>query len=243
MLKKVLWVLLIFVLGFLYYQVSSPYYPDNLISGKVISETAFVERVIDGDTIETDIGKVRLLGINTPEKNMPYYNEAKLFLQNLVLNKSVELQIIGGNEIDKYSRTLGYVFLEDVFVNEELINNGLANFYSYEDDLYTSVLKDAEENARDNDIGIWKKSENFECLKLVKLKYEEETRCNNEEKIVLENNCGRNLNIIIKDDANHIYRENLERGLWEKNFSCVWNNAGDRLFIWDDRGLVLFYSY
>jgi len=243
MLKKILIVLLIILCGFLYYQVSSPYYSDSLIGGNVVRENVFVERVLDGDTIETNIGKIRLLGINTPEKGMPYYNEARILLQNLVLNKSVDLDIIKGNEKDKYGRTLAYVFLGDFFVNKEILNQGLANFYSYEEDLYTSELNDVDKTARFNELGIWKKSDKFGCVKLVKLKYEETTRCNNEEELVLENNCGESFEITIKDDANHIYRETLNEGLWTKNFSCVWNNVGDRLFVWTRDGQVIFHSY
>jgi|APSaa5957512622_1039677.scaffolds.fasta_scaffold80626_1 micrococcal nuclease len=241
MLKKALIILLIVVSGFLYYQISAPYYGG--ISGNVIKENVFVERVLDGDTIETGIGKVRLLGINTPEKGMAYYDEARIFLQNLVLNESVELQIIEGNEKDKYQRTLGYIFLNEIFVNEKLIANGLANFYSYEDDLYSDRLRSVEDNARKNGLGIWKKSSRFDCVELIELDYEEETRCNDEEEIILENNCGESFEIVIKDNANHIYREVLNEGLWKKSFSCVWNNAGDRLFVWDGDGLVVFESY
>ena len=54
----------------------SVYYP-NLTGQSVFEEYEFEEaiviRVIDGDTIETDLGTVRLLGINTPEKGKPYY--------------------------------------------------------------------------------------------------------------------------------------------------------------------------
>jgi len=56
-------------------------------------EIANVERVIDGDTIVIENKtSVRLLGINCPEKGEKYYGEAKEFVEELVLNKSIKLK-------------------------------------------------------------------------------------------------------------------------------------------------------
>ena len=46
-----------------------------------VRTSVFIERIIDGDTIESDIGNIRLLGINTPERGEKYYNEARDFLK------------------------------------------------------------------------------------------------------------------------------------------------------------------
>ena len=47
--------------------------------------SAIVSRIIDGDTIELQNGeRVRLLGINTPEKGQPYYEEATNRLKELI---------------------------------------------------------------------------------------------------------------------------------------------------------------
>ena len=56
-------------------------------------ELSQVSKVIDGDTITLENGeKVRLIGIDTPERGQCYYKEAKLRLTELVLNKKVELE-------------------------------------------------------------------------------------------------------------------------------------------------------
>ncbi|GAH34379.1 unnamed protein product, partial [marine sediment metagenome] len=59
-------------------------------------ETAYVIRVIDGDTIEVDINgkayKVRYIGINTPEYNQPFGDEATQTNSSLVLGKTVILE-------------------------------------------------------------------------------------------------------------------------------------------------------
>ena len=236
--KTLIVIFLLVVSGFLFYTAS-----EN--TGQVVLETksAFVIRIIDGDTIETDIGKIRLLGINTPERKMPLHDEALTFLQNLVVNKSVQIETIKGNEKDKYDRTLAYIFYNGIFVNKEILAEGLGNLYYYNEDKYIDELKKAEEQARENEKGIWRKSSRSVCFKLVKLQWQEQTRCNNKEVLMLENECGKSINIILKDSANHILKENIAQGTWTRNFSCVWNDEGDSLFVWDEQGLVVYYSY
>ena len=117
-----------------------------------------VIRVIDGDTFELENGeKVRLLGINAPEKGQKCYFEAKKRLEELVLNKIVKLE---GNKKDKYGRLLRYVWINSTLVNLQLIKEGLAISYFFEEDNYTKIFEDAEKYARINSIGcLWQKSE------------------------------------------------------------------------------------
>lgn len=195
-------------------------------------------RVIDGDTIDTELGKVRLLGINTPEKKQPYYGEAKDFLKKYE-NKTIELESHGK---DKYNRTLGYVYFNNEMINSQILESGLANLYVYNKDKYFNDLERAEQYARENELGIWDKSQNYGCLKIVDFKYIEQERCKNQEQLVLNNEC-INLSIILKDDANHIEKLEIPVGISSYNFSCVFNDAGDSLFIRDEKGLLLFYRY
>ncbi|MFZ5954842.1 MAG: thermonuclease family protein [Nanoarchaeota archaeon] len=231
--KFTLILILVISSGIFYYKISDK--EINLNQAQVI-------KVIDGDTIETNIGKIRLLGINSPEKSMPNYNEAKIFLNNLLNNETIKVETIHGNEIDKYSRILGHVYLDEVYINKEIIKNGFANLYYYEKDSHYNELKEAEEFAIKNNLGIWKKSNNFGCLKLIKLKFKENKQCNNEEVLVLNNTCQK-LKVLIKDNANHIFKEDINSGIFSKNFSCVWNDEGDRILIWDDNGRVFVYSF
>ena len=64
---------------------------ESKITGNITYEKIKVNltRAIDGDTIDTDIGKIRLLGINTPEKKNPGYEEALNFLKNYE-NKTID---------------------------------------------------------------------------------------------------------------------------------------------------------
>jgi len=216
------------------------FYPKLTGTGKAVYEikTANLTRAIDGDTIETDIGIIRLLGINTPEKKQAYYEEAKEFLKKYE-GKQVEIEI---HDKDKYNRTLGYIYFNNILLNKEILQEGLANLYVYDKDKNYEELKKAEQEARQKEKGIWKKSENYGCLEIVELKYVEEKRCNNQEQLVLKNKCEK-MDVTLKDSANHIYKISLEKGLFEKNFSCVWNDDGDVLIIRDNGGLVGYYAY
>jgi endonuclease YncB( thermonuclease family) len=230
--KKMIFFMFIIVSGFVYYFISVPYFNDNYIYRDV-----FVSRVIDGDTFEIEGGeKVRMLGINTPEKNMEHYSEASAFLKQKIENKEIELISIFGNEKDKYGRTLGYVILDNSLVNSEIIGEGLANVYFYEKDSYILELLKAREKAIKNGKGIWKKS-SLSCLEFVELDYFEN------EKLILNNLCNKELEVVIKDSANHIFNEKISLGNWEKNFTKIWNDDGDELFIWDKEGLIIYYSY
>jgi endonuclease YncB( thermonuclease family) len=205
--------------------------------------TVFVARVIDGDTIELDSGqKLRLKGINTPEKSIIGYEEAKDFLKKLSENKSLNAEIMG---IDKYGRGLSYIFIDNQNINELILEKGLGTLYYYEEDGYYKDLKNAEEIARKNEIGIWKKSPDANCLELLELKETENPkRCSNNEILRIKNSCNKEINLIIKDEATHIYHETIRPfNILTKNFSCIWNDAGDTLFVWDEKGLLMRYSY
>ncbi len=234
MLKKLIIIFLVISSGIFYYT----------LTGSVVYEefTSKVIRVIDGDTFETDIGKIRLKGINAPEKSMFLYEESKNFLKNTIANKTIALE---SYSIDKYGRTLAYAFYNGKNINEEILKEGLGTLYYYEKDSHYKKLEKAEEFARLNEIGIWKKSADSYCLELIKLKYKESPkRCTNNELLILKNNCEKDFTLLIKDDATHIYREKISaNSIFSKNFSCIWNDEGDSLFIWNEKGLLIFYRY
>jgi micrococcal nuclease len=93
-------------------------------SGKVIG-------VADGDTItvlhEKQPYKIRLYGIDCPEKRQPFGKKAKQFTSELVFGKYVEVEPVA---TDRYGRTVAFVRIENTTVNEELIKKGLAWIYS-----------------------------------------------------------------------------------------------------------------
>ena len=215
------------------------------ITGKAVYEriSVNVSRVIDGDTIDVTLNnltqRLRLLGINTPEKKNPGYEEALDFLRQYE-NKTIELE---EREKDKYNRTLAYIYYSGKLLNSEILKQGLANLYVYNKDENYQELEKAEKYARDNNLGLWKKSDNYGCIQLIQLKYQEgEERCTNNEQLILNNICN-NIQAILKDDANHIEKLNLSQGIYIQNFSCIWNDDGDSLYIRDEQGLLWFYRY
>ena len=88
-------------------------------SGSVVS-------VLDGDTIEVlhkhKAERIRLNGIDCPEKGQAYGKKAKQAASTLAFGKEVTLQTHGK---DKYKRILGDVLLPDgTNVNQELVKQG-----------------------------------------------------------------------------------------------------------------------
>jgi micrococcal nuclease len=99
----------------------------------------YVVRIIDGDTFELYSGeKVRLICVDAPEKGRDGYDEAILFLSELILNKEVRLERdVSG--VDAYGRLLRYVWVnnsvnEEVFVNRDLVQKGFAEIWAYGND-------------------------------------------------------------------------------------------------------------
>ncbi|MBU2615660.1 MAG: thermonuclease family protein [Nanoarchaeota archaeon] len=140
--KKNLTILLLLILFFLIINYNTF---DNSLKNFLISQskqTAFVERVIDGDTVVSNGTSIRLLGINTPERGEFLYEEAKTFLEDLILNKQVTLEFVGKRQ-DKYFRTLAYIQSGNENINVKMIENGFANpyFYSGKDKYSQSIEK------------------------------------------------------------------------------------------------------
>ncbi len=125
------------------------------VSGCVQNESVYVSNVIDGDTFETADGKiVRLLGINTPEKGSYYYEESTEYLRTLIEHEYVTMTGDKTNK-DWYGRELRYVYLEERFVNVEMLERGYARLYLLKDKKYQNVMKFAEMQAKSSAIGIW----------------------------------------------------------------------------------------
>lgn len=84
-------------------------------------------KVSDGDTIYVEgVGKVRLVGVNTPEKGVDGSDAATYFVKKLCLNKEVKLDIDNSKHSDKYGRTLAVVIVDGKNLNEMLLKEGLA---------------------------------------------------------------------------------------------------------------------
>jgi len=95
-----------------------------MITGKVVS-------VADGDTItvldaDKTQHKIRLNGIDAPEKAQPFGQLSKQSLSDLVFGKTVQ---IDANKVDRYGREVGTVMVDGVDANLEQIKRGMAWHY------------------------------------------------------------------------------------------------------------------
>jgi len=121
-----------------------------------------VERVVDGDTIIVEgVGRVRLIGVDTPETVHPnrpvefFGKEASAFTKRLLEGKRVRLEYDQERQ-DRYGRTLAYVYLDDgTFVNAEIIRRGYGHAYPRFPFRHMEAFRQFEREARDNRRGLW----------------------------------------------------------------------------------------
>lgn len=126
----------------------------DLISGRVV-------RVADGDTItvldaEKVQYKIRLAGIDAPEKSQAYGERSRESLAELVANRTVTVET---KKKDRYGRHVGKVLVNGRDVNIEQIRRGQAWFYrQYErelSDVDRQSYDQAEAEAKDFRRGLW----------------------------------------------------------------------------------------
>lgn len=117
-----------------------------------------VIEVIDGDTVKLETGeKFRLLGIDSPETNARWGPEAKEFMIKTLLNKKIKVEF-DQVKLDKYGRLLGYLWVDDVLINEAIVERGYAKVNLIKGEVkpkYLDRLQKAESWARQNHDGVW----------------------------------------------------------------------------------------
>jgi micrococcal nuclease len=133
-------------------EFATPQPPPDARSAQVV----FVQ---DGDSIRVEIDgqeeRVRLIGINTPEQGECFGDEARALMTELVAGQQV-LVSTDVDAYDQYGRILGYVWIDDLFVNAELVLQGAALARAYEPNTtLQSFLDDAERIAQDAGSGMW----------------------------------------------------------------------------------------
>ena len=122
---------------------------DGLLPGKVL-------RVIDGDTLDVLLSsgriRVRLHGIDAPERDQPGGDESRRWLQQRVQDREVQLEPVSQ---DQYERMVAIVYLDDSNVNRELLRQGHA--WAYRNFLRRAdrIFCDIEATARAGRQGLW----------------------------------------------------------------------------------------
>ena len=128
-------------------------FADQLV-GKVI-------KVTDGDTVnvhtsDNETCKIRLSGIDAPEKKQAFGNRSKQALAELIDGKTVTVEY---NKLDKYQRLVGKIVFHGQDVNLRQINLGLAwHFKKYEKEQDVedrSIYANAEYLAQRDKVGLW----------------------------------------------------------------------------------------
>jgi len=124
------------------------------VNGHVVGMT-------DGDTVtvldaSNTQWKIRLMGIDAPEKKMPFGQKSKEYLSDLVFNKQVSVEY---SKRDKYGRAVGKITVDGVDANLEQVKAGMAWHYKqYQKEQSPEErvsYAEAEEQARAGRIGLW----------------------------------------------------------------------------------------
>lgn len=225
----------------------------NTVNNQPEKEQAVLVRVIDGDTIVVTgpvIGNethIRLLGINTPEKKMPFASQAANYTssfinQTIILEKDI-------TDTDMYGRKLRYLFYDNRLIDQEILELGLANSYMLDGLRYKNTLINAENQAKNLQIGIWTPSNETcalnKCIILKELNYSSEF-------FTIKNNCTFFCRLdgwFVKDAGRNTFKIGDLMPGEEKTYpsgknKSIWNDNGDRFFMFDKSGLlVIFYQY
>ena len=134
-----------------------------LFAGLAPAHAQVVERVVDGDTIiVAGVGRVRLIGVDTPETVDPrrpvefFGREASAFAKRMLEGKRVRLEY-DQRRTDRYGRTLAYVWLPDdgPMANAEIIRRGFGHAYTRFPFRYLDEFRKLEREARLAGHGLW----------------------------------------------------------------------------------------
>ncbi len=119
-------------------------------------------KIIDGDTILVKLNdkeeSVRLIGIDAPEKDECFSDEAREKIKELIGNEEIKLETDESqNDRDKYDRLLRYVYLDDgTLINKKLIEEGVAKEYTYKIPYkFQMEFKNDQKMAEENKLGLW----------------------------------------------------------------------------------------
>jgi endonuclease YncB( thermonuclease family) len=122
--------------------------PPHDLNGEVVA-------IADGDTLTVldsskTQHKIRLAGIDAPEKAQAFGTKARESLAAKVFRKNVHIEVI---DVDRYRREVGRIYLGNRFVNMEMVRDGFAwRYVQYDKPREFSA---AEDDARKHRRGLW----------------------------------------------------------------------------------------
>jgi len=129
-----------------------------------------VVKVIDGDTLDLDCSdgrhettRVRLWGVDTPETVKPdtppqhFGRESSEYTRELIIGKTVRLELDDRRTRDKYDRLLAYLYLPDGrMLNRVLVAEGYAYADTRYDHMYYAEFLRLQSMARKAGLGLWR---------------------------------------------------------------------------------------
>lgn len=113
-----------------------------------------VSQVADGDSFSlmknrTEV-RIRLYGIDCPERKQPFNREAEKFTRAMLQRGKIRFTKV---DLDRYGRTVAWVFVGSLNLNEELVRHGLAWHYKHHSN--DRNLARLEDSARAVKAGLW----------------------------------------------------------------------------------------
>ena len=138
----------------------------NDVRSENINKISGFVKVVDGDTIKINSKKIRLYGIDAPEKKQKCkktyltisfmsftkdYMCGEVSTQKLI--KKINKQKLNCNilDVDRYKRLIGECFKRNINLNSWMVSNGYAVAYRK----YSKKYVTDEINAKNNKLGIW----------------------------------------------------------------------------------------
>jgi|TARA_B110000211_G_C13897280_1_gene472294 endonuclease YncB( thermonuclease family) len=130
----------------------------NLNTKVIANEILGIPVVTDGDTIKISNNRIRLHGIDAPERNQKCVKKLKEYNCGTVATNALIKKIkkravkcmIQGNK-DRYNRFIGVCFIEQENLNKWMVRNGYAVAYRR----YSKDYILDEEFAKKNILGLW----------------------------------------------------------------------------------------
>lgn len=128
-----------------------------LLPGLALAWSGKTVGVSDGDTItvmrDKSPVKIRLYGVDCPEKSQAFGQKAKQFTSSIVFNQIVEVETMA---TDRYGRSVGIVHVGNKTLNEELLKAGFAWLYQqYCKKRFCHDWAGLADNARGGRLGLW----------------------------------------------------------------------------------------
>ena len=138
----------------------------NDVKSEQVKEISGYAKIIDGDTIKINSKKIRLYGIDAPEKKQTC-KKSYLIIGNFFFTKNYLCGEVSTNEltkkinnhiikckikdVDRYSRFIGECYKRNENLNSWLVSNGYAVAYRK----YSKKYISDEINAKNDKLGVW----------------------------------------------------------------------------------------